>query len=333
MSKQPSAVLAGDIGGTKTRLAIFSSESSQGKAAAEATFSSRTYPNLETIVREFLSQVKTKVNCASFGVAGPVINGQAKITNLPWIIDEKRLTDTLGFSRVYLMNDLMAAALAIPLLEREEIFTLNRGNTVSGGTIAVIAPGTGLGHAYLTWDGSKYRPYPSEGGHADFAPTNPAETRLLLYLMDRFGHVSTEHICSGIGLKNLYEFLKENEHGEEPLWLAEQLSNAQDPVPFIVGAALDDKKPCRLCQTTLEQFISILGAEAGNMALRMMATGGVYLGGGIPPRIVPVLKKGLFMKAFRSKGRMSDLMDAFPVHVILSHRIGLMGAAAQGFRL
>ena len=332
MSKQPSAVLAGDIGGTKTRLAIFSSKSSQGKAVAEATFSSRLYPNLETIVREFLSQAKTKVGCASFGVAGPVINGQATITNLPWIIDEKQLIDSLGFSRVHLMNDLMAAALAIPLLDREEVCTLNKGNTVSGGTIAVIAPGTGLGQAYLTWNGSGYRPYPSEGGHADFAPANPTEARLLLCLLDRFRHVSTEQVCSGIGLKNLYEFLKKNEHGEEPLWLAEQLSNVQDPVPFIVRAALDDKKPCRLCQATLEQFISILGAETGNMALRMMAIGGIYLGGGIPPRILPALKEGLFMKAFRNKGRMSGLMDTFPVHVILSHRITLMGAAAQGFR-
>jgi glucokinase len=331
MTKQTTAVLTGDIGGTKTRLAVFSFESGLSTPLAEATFSSRDYSSLEVIVREFLSRVKIKVDRASFGVAGPVVNGQARITNLPWVMDEKHLADVLGLSSVHLMNDLLAFARAVPLLKPKDLLTLNKGRTVPGGSIAVVAPGTGLGQAYLTWDGIRYRAYPSEGGHADFAPSNALEARLLLYLLNRFQHVSTERVCSGIGLANIYEFLKENGHGKEPDWLAEQLTAVRDSVPVIVNAALDDDRPCRLCQDTLNMFVSILGAEAGNLALRMMASGGVYLGGGIPPRIIPVLHKSPFMAAFRNKGRMSGLMDEFPVHVILNPKVALMGAASHGY--
>jgi glucokinase len=330
MTKQTTVILTGDIGGTKTSLAVFSSEPSLGSPLAEATFYSRDYSSLEVIVREFLSRVKLKVDCASFGVAGPVVNGQARITNLPWVMDEKQLADALGFSRVHLMNDLLAFARAVPLLKPEDLLTLNKGLSVPGGAIAVIAPGTGLGQGYLTWDGNRYRAHPSEGGHADFAPSNALEVRLLMYLQDRFQHVSTERVCSGIGLTNIYEFLKENENDKEPDWLTEQLTAVRDPVPVIVNSALDDNRPCSLCQATLSMFVTILGAEAGNLALRMMASGGVYLGGGIPPRIIPVLRKRPFMEAFRNKGRMSGLMDEFPVHVILNPKVALMGAAYYG---
>jgi len=330
MTKQTTAVLTGDIGGTKTNLAVFSSESGLSSPLVEASFSSRDYSSLEVMVREFLSQIKIKVDRASFGVAGPVANGQARITNLPWIMDEKHLADALGLSHVHLMNDLLAFACAVPLLEPEDLLTLNKGRSVPGGAIAVIAPGTGLGQAYLTWDDTRYRAHPSEGGHADFAPTNALETRLLLHLLDRFKHVSMEQVCSGIGLTNIYKFLKEHGHGEEPIWLAEQLSKARDFVPVIVNAALDMGRPCRLCQATLNTFVSILGAEAGNLALKMMASGGIYLGGGIPPRILPVLQRGPFMEAFRHKGRMSGLMDEIPVHVILNPKVALMGAACYG---
>jgi glucokinase len=330
MTKQTTAVLAGDIGGTKTNLAVFSSESGLSFPLAEATFASRDYSSLEVIVREFLSRVKIKVDRASFGVAGPVVNGQARITNLPWVMDEKRLADVLGLSRVHLMNDLLAFAQAVPLLEPKDLLTLNKGRTVPGGIIAVVAPGTGLGEAYLTWDGTRYRAHPSEGGHADFAPTNALEARLMLHLLNHFKHVSTERVCSGIGLTNIYTFLKEDGHGEEPNWLAEQLAAVHDPVPVIVNAALDEDRPCRLCQATLNMFVSILGAEAGNLALKMLASGGIYLGGGIPPRILPALQKSPFMEAFRHKGRMSGLMEDIPVHMILNPRVALMGAACHG---
>ncbi len=330
MTKQTPVILTGDIGGTKTRLAVFSSEPALGKPLSEATFSSQDYSSLEVIVREFLSRIKIKVDLASFGVAGPVVNGQARITNLPWVLDEKQLAAALGLSRVHLMNDLLAFARAVPLLCPKDLFTLNIGRKVPGGAIAVVAPGTGLGQAYLTWDGIRYLANPSEGGHADFAPSNALEARLLLHLLDRFQHVSTERVCSGIGLTNIYEFLKEIGHGKEPDWLAEQLAAVLDPVPLIVDAALDDTRPCSLCQATLSMFVSILGAEAGNLALKIMASGGVYLGGGIPPRIIPALRKISFMEAFRNKGRMSGLMDEFPIHVILNPKVALMGAACHG---
>jgi glucokinase len=330
MTKQTTAVLVGDIGGTKTSLAIFSSRSGLSTPLAEATFSSQDYSSLEAIVHEFLSRVKIRVDLASFGVAGPVVNGEARITNLPWVVDEKRLTDALGFSRVHIINDLMALAHAAPMLEPKDILTLNKGRTVPGGVIAVVAAGTGLGQAYLMWDGSRYRAYPSEGGHADFAPANALEAQLLLHLLNRFKHVSTERVCSGIGLTNIYDFMKVHRHGEEPDWLAEKLAAVRDPVPVIVNAALNEDRPSRLCQATLNMFVSILGAEAGNLVLRMMASGGVYIGGGIPPRIISALQRGPFMEAFRHKGRMSWLMDEIPVHLILNHRAALMGAARYG---
>jgi glucokinase len=199
--------------------------------------------------------------------------------------------------------------------------------------MAVVAPGTGLGEAYLIWDGTRYRAFPSEGGHADFAPTNAVEVGLLQYLLNRFDHVSCERVCSGTGLVNIYAYLKDGGYAQEPEWLTEQLVSAHDPAPVIVKAALDEEKPCGLCQTTLNVFVSILGAEAGNMALKVMASGGVYLGGGIPPRMLSALENGPFMKAFRRKGRMSGLMEGIPVHVILNPKVALLGAACHGMAM
>lgn len=330
MTIQTPAVLAGDIGGTKTSLAVFSSMSELSNPLAEATFSSRDYSSLEVLVREFLFQVQIKVSRASFGVAGPVINGRSQITNLPWVLDEKQLADALGLSQVSLMNDVLAVAHALPLLCPKDLFTLNRGRPVPGGPIAVVAPGTGLGQAYLTWDGARYLAHPSEGGHADFAPINALEARLLLHLLKELKHVSTERVCSGVGIANIYAFLKENGHGGEPNWLTEKLSGVRDIVPIIVNAALDTERSCRLCQTTLNMFVSILGAEAGNLALKIMASGGIYLGGGIPPRIIPALQQDLFIEAFKNKGRMTELMADIPVHVILNPKVALLGAAGHG---
>lgn len=330
MTKHETVVLAGDIGGTKTRLAVFSSERGLKTPLMTATFPSQHYAGLEDIVQKFLSQVPIKVNCASFGVAGPVVNGQATITNLPWVMDEKRLAEVLKIPQVYLMNDTLASAQALPVLTSQEIFTLNQGCAAPGGVMAVIAVGTGLGETYLVHNGTRYQAYPSEGGHADFAPTTAEETRLLQHLLDRFEHVSTERVCSGIGIENIYNFLKETGPDTEPMWLTRQIEAGHDPVPVIVSAGLDNKRPCGLCQSTLNRFISILGAETGNLALKTMAIAGVYLGGGIPPRIVSALQNGLFMKAFRHKGRLSTLMETFPVHVILNSEAALLGAALRG---
>lgn len=326
-------MLAGDIGGTKTNLAIFTSGSGLRAPLAEATFPSGDYPSLEVLVLEFFSRVRIKVDHASFGVAGPVVNGQAKITNLPWVMDEAKLADTLGLSSVHLLNDLLAFAYAVPFLSEKGLYVLNKGRAVSGGAIAVVAPGTGLGEAYLIWDGTRYRAYPSEGGHADFAPSNALETGLLRYLLDRFEHVSYERVCSGSGLVNIYAYLKERGYAHEPDWLAEQLMVAHDHAPVIVKAALDGERPCALCRATLNTFISILGAEAGNMALKVMASGGVYLGGGIPPRILSALQRGPFMEAFGRKGRMSKLIQDIPVRVILDPKAALLGAACHAMAL
>jgi len=326
-------LLAGDIGGTKTNLGIYALEKGAREPLAESTFPSLKYPNLETLAREFLDHVEVTVDSASFGVAGPVVKGQAKITNLPWVIGEAQLKKTLHLNSVRLLNDLEAIAYGIPIMAPEDLHILNAGVAILGGTLAVLAPGTGLGEAFLTWNRTRYQAHPSEGGHADFGPTNPIEIDLLHYLREKFGHVSYERICSGNGLPNIYAFLKDRGYAKESSWLAEQLAAVDDPTPVIVNAALDKEKPCELCIATLRIFVSVLGAEAGNLALKVLATGGVYLGGGIPPRIVPALEDNDFMASFTGKGRFSELLSHIPVYVILNPKIALIGAACYGLEL
>ncbi len=326
-------LLAGDIGGTKTKLALYSPHAGPRAPLREETFSSARFPSLEAVVREFLATVREPVDRACFGVAGPVVDGHAEVTNLPWIIDERHLQRELRISSVRLLNDLVATARAVPLLEPSDLHTVNAGTRVRGGAIAVIAPGTGLGEAFLAWDGARYRPHPSEGGHTDFGPTTPEQHGLLRYLEARFEHVSYERVCSGLGLPFIYAYLKDSGHAEEPGWLREQLAAAPDPTPVIVNAALTRGEECALCAAALRIFVSVLGAEAGNLALKVLATGGVYLGGGIPPRILPVLRDGRFMEAFTRKGRLSGLLVQMPVHVIVHPDVGLMGAACEGLDL
>ncbi|MBE3558062.1 MAG: glucokinase [Ktedonobacteraceae bacterium] len=324
-------LLAGDIGGTKTSLALFSSRDELHHPLREKTFRCAHYSGIEAIVREFLTGVDAPVSRAVFGVAGPVINGRVKTTNLPWELDERALQNELGIGRVTLLNDLVSIAHALPLLEPSDLHTLNEGETSSQATMAVVAPGTGLGEAFLTWHGSQYSVHPSEGGHTDFAPTNEREIALLHYLLGRYNHVSYEHVCSGIGLPNIYAYLKQSGDFEEPAWLQAQLTGARDHTPVIVQAALQLADPPAICVETLTLFVSILGAEAGNMALKVLATGGVYLGGGMPPRLLPLLKKEHFMHAFQNKGRFKSLLARVPVHVILNPAAALMGAASYGF--
>jgi glucokinase len=326
-------LLAGDIGGTKTNLGIYSADKGPREPLIEATFPSGQYPSLETLVGEFLAKVNVNIERASFGVAGPVVGGPAKITNLPWVIDEIHLRESLKLPSVSLLNDLEAIAYGVPLLEPGDVHALNEGAQVPHGTLAVIAPGTGLGEAFLVWDGLLYRAYASEGGHTDFGPNSSLEIDLLRYLHEKMEHVSYERICSGQGLPNIYAYLKDSGHAEEPVWLADQLAGVNDSTPVIVNAALDSDRPCKLCTTTLSVFVSVLGAEAGNLALKVLATGGVYLGGGIPPRIIPALEAGRFMESFTRKGRFSELTATIPVHVILNPKVALIGVAFHGLEL
>ncbi len=326
-------LLAGDIGGTKTNLAIFQVASSLQMPLAEATFPSNQYTSLEELVEEFLAQVDYKVTRAAFGVAGPVVAGQATITNLPWRINANRLKERFNLASVRLMNDLEAIANAVPFLKQGDLHTLNAGQTAVNGNIAVIAPGTGLGEAFLTWDGVRYHAHASEGGHADFAPTTGRQMGLLRYLQTRCQHVSYERVCSGKGIPNIYDFLKEDGEAEEPTWLAQQLATTDDRTPAIVNAALNKERPSQLCAATLDTFIAILGAEAGNLALKVMASGGIYLGGGILPRILSALKNDQFMSAFQAKGRFASLLKQMPVHIILNPKSALLGAACAGLEL
>jgi glucokinase len=325
-------LLAGDIGGTKTALAVFSPEAGPRVPHAQAEFPSARYPNLEAIVRAFLAQITLPVDQACFAVAGPVIAGRANITNLPWVIDAATLRQELRLGAVALLNDLEAIAWAVPILQPDDLRTLNRGEAVPGGTIAVIAPGTGLGEAFLTWDGTGYHAHASEGGHTDFAPMDATQVGLLQYLLQRSDHVSYEHVCSGIGIPNIYAYLQDSGAAPESPALAARLAGAADPTPVIAAAALDPAAPDTLSAATLETFAAILGAEAGNLALKVLATGGVYVAGGIPIHVAPLLEEGRFMRAFRRKGRFAELLSGVPVHLVATHA-ALIGAARYGLGL
>jgi glucokinase len=318
-------LLAGDIGGTKTVLAFFSEEGGPHRPLAEETYPSANYASLEAIVAEFAGTHKKEIRGACFGVAGPVHEGRVRVTNLPWVVDGQALSQTLGGVPVTLLNDLEAVAGAIPILEAEDLATLQAGEPVSCGPIAVIAPGTGLGEAFLVWDGRRYHAYPSEGGHTDFAPTDAGQIQLLQFLMSKYERVSYERVCSGIGVPNVYQGLLKMGVARPDPAVARQIADTRDPTPVIFNAALSGA--CDLCLATLQLFVTVLAAEAGNLALKVLATGGVYLGGGIPPRILPHLQNGAFASSFSHKGRFSAMLSRMPVRVILQPKTALFGAA------
>jgi len=320
--------LIADVGGTKTNLAVFSSADRPTDWLFEATYSSQSFHSLEHLLNTFLTDHPTQIDAACFCVAGPVLGGKATITNLPWLIETKKLQDLFEIRNVNVINDLTATAQSVPHLTDSDLHKLNHGRAKQGASIAVLAPGTGLGEAYLTWDGKKYRAYPSEGGHADFAATTALQWGMLQYFQEKFGHVSFERVCSGLGIANIYQYLKHSGYAEEPEWLAKKLQQTDDPTPIIVSAA-QQAEPNELCRTVLNTFIEILGAEAGNMALKLLAAGGVYLGGGIPPRILPLLKGEKFYYPYRNKGRFEDFLDTVPVYVILNPKAALLGAAYE----
>ncbi len=323
-------LLAGDIGGTKTVLALYAENTAKDSLTPieEKTFPSKNYESLEDVVNDFLNGRSQKPLVASFGVAGPVMGNEAKVTNLPWHINTEKIQAKTGIPQAFLLNDLESIATAVPHLSADDIATINEGKRNPTGAIGVVAPGTGLGEGFLIWNGDKYLACPSEGGHSAFAPTTALQRELLTYLELRFTHVSVERVCSGSGIPNLYQFLKETDRYEEPPWLHDQIEAAADATPVIMTAAVN--KQANICTATLDLFIAILGSECSNMAVKVLSTGGMYLGGGIPPRMVSQLQDGRFMANFTDKGRFSQLMQDMPVHVILNAKAGLLGAAYYG---
>lgn len=316
-------ILAGDIGGTKTNIAFFKGGTSL-QVAVEQTFPSHEHAGLDEIVRQFVSRHQLRVQQAAFGVAGPVHNGRCETTNLPWVVDAAILATELGIPGVWVINDLEATAYGIAALAPADFVTLNAGAADAAGNAAIIAAGTGLGEAGLYWDGRTHHPFATEGGHADFSPSDALERELLGWLSGQFDHVSWERVVSGMGLVNIYHFLLDTNRGEEPAWLAEQM-RAGDAAAVIAVAAKNDNSP--LCAQALDLFMALYGSEAGNLALKIMATGGLYIGGGIAPKDLEKLKDGAFMKRFVAKGRMQPLLEAMPVKVILNEKTALIGAA------
>jgi glucokinase len=317
-------ILAGDIGGTKTVLALFDERAGQPQMLQSRRFVSGHYDCLEDVLHCFTEIRRHPVERVCLGVAGPVTHGRCVATNLPWVIDARKIAAFLGVPSVVLINDIEAIAYGAGFAGNDDFRVISRGSGGGVGSAAVIAAGTGLGEAMACWDGTRHIPAPSEGGHTDFAPRNDLEIELLRYLLGKFRRVSWERVLSGPGLYNIYRFLRDTGRGREPSWMARQLAQG-DPAAAISRAALKDKAP--LCTAALKLFISLYGAEAGNLALQIRATGGVYIGGGIAPRIVDSLCDGTFMENFRDKGRMRPLMERIPVSVILNRDCALLGAA------
>jgi glucokinase len=316
-------ILAGDIGGTTTRLALFQMEDGRPFPRIHTDYPSKKYPGLEGIVSEFLGQNPTALEGACFGIAGPVNRGRVETPNLSWVVDGAHLAHEIGVKEVFLLNDLEATAYGIASLSELDFAILNEGSPNASGNRAVIAAGTGLGEAGLFWNGRSHLPFASEGGHTDFGPRDEVEAELLATLIRRFGHVSYERVVSGPGLFNLYQFLRDTGRGEEPGWLAKKLGEG-DPSALIAGTAMDESS--ELCALALDRFVSLYGAEAGNLALKFLALGGVYVGGGIAPKILAKLKGPAFLNSFVDKGRYRKLLEGVPVRVILNDKTALLGA-------
>jgi glucokinase len=317
-------ILAGDIGGTHTRLAFLEGTAERLQPVQMEVFPSPQFSGLTEIARKFLGEHPQAVDAACFGLPGAVANGRVETTNLPWVVDAHQMAADLKISSITLINDLLANAHGIALLEESDFVVLNPAVANSTGNRALISAGTGLGEAGLYADGrGGYHPFPSEGGHADFAPRTDLEIDLLRYLMGRFEHVSYERVLSGPGLHNIYQFLLETGRGEEPAWLAEQIAQG-DPSAAISKSALEGTSA--ICVQALDVFVSVYGAETGNLALKMLATGGMYVGGGIAPKIIRKLSSTTFMKAFAAKGRSSGLLNDIPVRVITNDKTALLGA-------
>jgi glucokinase len=316
-------ILAGDIGGTKTNLAIFTLIEGQLQPIRSETFSSRDHGSLEEILSKFLLGGPSQIEAACFGVAGPIIAGRCITPNLPWVIDSAELARSIGTQKVLLMNDLEATAYGTFELGPREVFILNEGEAMPG-NMAIVAAGTGFGVAAIYWDGSRHIISASEGGHVNFAPRNRIEIELLEYLLREHDRVSLERVVSGPGLFAIYRFLRDSGYGQETPSVAAEFA-IKDPSSVISSAALSGL--CHLSIKALDMFVSLYGAAAGDVALMLKAIGGVYIGGGIAPKILEKLKDGSFMRSFTEKGRLTPLLERMPVRVVLNDKAALIGAA------
>ncbi|MGO8796167.1 MAG: glucokinase [Candidatus Sulfotelmatobacter sp.] len=316
-------ILAGDIGGTNARLACFKPQNRRLRLISERVFPSRDYAGLGEIVEEFLRQEGVRPEVACFGIAGPIMNGRVETSNLPWIIEQKKLAKQTQTPATFLINDLEASAWGLAAMGANDLVALNQAKPAKGNQ-AVIAPGTGLGEAGLFWNGSAHEIFACEGGHVDFAPQGDLQIELLRFLAKRYGHVSYERILSGPGLVNVYEFLRGKNSAGEPAGFAAQVVR-DDAAAVISRAASDGTNP--LAEQALDLWISVYGAEAGNLALKAMATGGIFLAGGISPKILPKLTGPIFMRAFLDKGRLRPLLESILVQVVTNDKAGLQGAA------
>lgn len=317
-------LLSGDIGGTNTRLALYE-YTEPLKMIKEERFLSSNYSTLLNAIHAFLKNENVKIEAASFGVAGPVRDGKCQATNLPWLIDIHEIAKDLNISKAYLLNDLEANAYGVECLKEHELLVLNEGDENAKGNSCIVAAGTGLGEAGMYFNGKRHLPFACEGGHTDFGPQNDLEIGLLKFLQKKYGHVSYERILTGAGIYNLYEFLTENNIEPKDEELDSELKKHSEPQIIITKKGVN--KENKTCTRIIDWFISMYGAEAGNAALKFFALGGVYIGGGIAPKIIDRLQDGLFMKAFADKGRFSKLMLSMPVKVILNDRAALLGAS------
>jgi glucokinase len=331
-------VLAGDIGGTKSNLGLFEMADGHLRHVRSAKYRSAEFPGLTAVIEAFLAEGKVEIDAACFGIPGPVIGNRASTTNLPWLVDGAQLAAGVGIPVVALINDLVATAEGLPLLEEDEVAVLQAGAPQGDGNRALIAAGTGLGMALIPRVGERWVPVPSEGGHMDFAPRTEEEIGLLRHLRERFGRVSAERVVSGMGLYNIYQYLRDVVRMPESPPVREAMREAigrgEDPARIIGESAMmvgEDR--CGLCARALEMFVASYGATAGNLALLSTATGGVWLGGGIAPKILPRLSDGLFLQTFTAKGRFVPFLEKVPVRVVLNDRAALLGAARHAASL
>jgi glucokinase len=317
-------VLVGDIGGTKTGLAVAEVSGDAVSLAHPARYPSRDFSDLTALVRRYLDDTGVQCDAGSFAVAGPVVDGRSKTTNLPWSLDATKLAQGLGFQQAFLLNDLEAVAWGVAALGPGDLAEIQPGESDGVGNACVVAAGTGLGEAGLYWDGARHRAFATEGGHADFAPADEREFALLGHLQQRYGRVSWERVVSGMGIANLYDFLIAWHQAEHPPAVAAALAGNGDVGAAVAQCAAEGLHPCT---EAMELFALLYGREAGNMALKLLALGGVYLGGGIAPKNLDLLRAGGFLEGFLDKGRMRGLMERMPVRVILNQQVPLLGAA------